>query len=394
MPVESASPPPHPASGGPSSAFTARSIWRSVGRTVLTWSAIIAALVVGWFIAQGVFALTGRPPGLAGFLVTVAISIVTGGLVTVIVTRAIGHVPPDGDAMRRELLDALDRMAHGDFNVNLVSGGRGPMPDVIDSVNQMARQLGDLEQQRQDFISSVSHEIQSPLTSISGFAALLQADNLPDDRRRHYLDVIQTEARRVSALGDNLLRLSALEEGTALAKRTYRLDQQLRGVIVALEPQWSAKGLTVEVEAAELMVEADEDMLYQVWTNLIHNAVKYTDAGRSQGELARPGEVKDGIDEWGGDDTDAAGGVIRVELAAAADGDGLICRVMDTGVGIGPSDLPHVFERFYRADKARGGGGSGLGLPLARKIVELHGGTISLTSQLGLGSTFTVHLPA
>jgi len=332
----------------------------------LTWVAIIAAFVVGWFIAQWIFLLTGRPPGLAGFLLTVVISIFSGGLVTVVVTRITGHVPPAGDEMRRDLLDALDRMSHGDFNVNLTVGGRGPIPDVVESVNQMARQLGDLEQQRQDFISSVSHEIQSPLTSISGFAALLQDPDLPVDKRQHYLDVIQTEAKRVSSLGDNLLRLSALEEGTALVKQRYRLDEQLRSVILGLEPQWSAKSQDVELDAAELNIDADEDMLRQVWINLLQNAVKYA----------------------------ANSGTIRVRLTTGgADGHELVCQIADTGIGIDESDLPHVFERFYRADKSRTGGGNGLGLPLARKIVELHGGTITGTSQLGVGSVFTVRLP-
>lgn len=268
--------------------------------------------------------------------------------------------------MRRELLDALDRISHGDFNVNLTAGGRGPMPDVIESVNQMAKQLGDLEQQRQDFISSVSHEIQSPLTSISGFAALLQDNDLPPDKRQHYLDVIQAEAERVSSLGDNLLRLSALEEGATLVKRRYRLDEQLRGVILGLEPQWSAKKQQVELDAANVIIDADEDMLRQAWTNLVHNAIKYTPPG----------------------------GTIRVHLSAAVDGKGSTCQVSDTGIGIDGVDLPHIFERFYRADKSRAGGGNGLGLPLARKIIELHGGVVSVTSQLGVGSVLTVRLPA
>jgi len=262
-----------------------------------------------------------------------------------------------------DVVAALDRLSHGDFDVRLTAGDHEPFAELVTSLNQTASQLGDLEQQRQDFISNVSHEIQSPLTSISGFAELLRQSDLDTATRQHYLDIILAEAKRVSALGDNLLRLSALETDGKLDKQPYRLDEQLRSVILVAEPQWSEKGLDVSFDGSPVIIEADAGMLRQVWVNLIQNAVKYS---KTDGRI----EVRQSLD----------GGRLRVDIA-------------DDGIGISPDDLPHVFERFFRADRARSGSGNGLGLSLARRIVELHGGTLTVESELGAGSTFTVTLP-
>ena len=330
---------------------------------VVRWLEVVVALCVGWYLAQWIFSWIGPLPGLVEFLLTVLLIIVLAGSIGALVMRLSGHQPDDPRTIAREVNDALDRISHGDFNVRVREPARDPMMGLAASVNQMAQQLGDLERARQDFISSVSHEIQSPLTSISGFAALLREPGLDPATRDHYLEVIQSEARRVSALGDNLLRLTALEEESVPDRQAYRLDEQLRSVILSLEPQWMAKSLDVDLDVAELTLEADPEMMRQVWTNLVHNAIKYT----------------------------AEGG--RVTVLAAAEGDAVVCEVTDSGIGIAPTDLPHIFERFFRADRSRTGGGNGLGLSLARRIVELHGGTLTVASQLGFGSTFRVHLP-
>jgi signal transduction histidine kinase len=348
---------------------------------VVRWVGIIAVLCAGWLIAQGVFRLTGGRHGGWEYLLTVLLTICIAGLVGGAVARLTGRLPQDPREVADEVVAALDRIAHGDFSVRVPASMEPAMRELAVSVNQMAQQLGDLEQQRQDFISNVSHEIQSPLTSIGGFAALLRRGGLDEATREHYLDVICAETARVSALGDNLLRLSALEDAVVPDKVEYRLDAQLRSVVLALEPQWSAKHQDVQLDVSggeggeAVCAVADEDMLRQVWTNLIQNAIKYTPEG---GRIT----VRAAAD--GGDSAGACAGVphrgVRVE-------------VCDSGIGISAGDLPHVFERFFRADRSRTGAGNGLGLSLAHRIVELHGGTLSVTSEPGVGSTFTVRLP-
>ncbi len=270
------------------------------------------------------------------------------------------------------IVDALERIARGDFNVRLeespqTAGVTGALAGTLaKSVNKMALELNQMEAMRQEFISNVSHEIQSPLTSIRGFARALQNDGLSPQERAHYLQIVESESIRLSKLSDNLLELTSLEsEHRTLVAKPYRLDRQIRDLILACEPQWSDKRIDVDVALEEVTINADEDMLCQLWTNLLHNSIKFTP-----------------------DD-----GSIRVELSRRDDG--ARCRIVDSGIGIAEDDLPHIFERFYKADasRRRTREGNGLGLAIVKKIVDMHGGTIGVQSTPGSGTTFTVMLP-
>lgn len=269
-----------------------------------------------------------------------------------------------------EIDEALDRIAKGDFEARIdrdkfASGGHR-MLELADKINHMAEELGGLETMSRDFVSNVSHEIQSPLTSIRGFVALLRDDGLSREDRLHYIDIIESESLRLSKLGEDLLRLSTLDsESVAFKPQKYALDQQLKGVIVLLEPQWSAKNIEVSLGGAHIELCADKDLLSQVWINLLSNSIKFTPVG---GRIAVSVTVGD------------------AEVSVA---------VSDTGAGMTEETLAHIFERFYMADKARSrkAGGSGLGLSIVKKIVQLHRGRIDVTSTPGEGSVFTVQLP-
>lgn len=322
----------------------------------------VLALSVGWWLAERVFSLTGRPPDLVAYLLSIALGIVLAGSSAALVAKVTGRFD-DPDRIWDDLGEAMDRIARGDFSVRLREPQRGVLADVVASVNNMAAGLGSVEHQRQEFISNVSHEIQSPLTSISGFASLLRDGGLDGATRDHYLDVIHAEAARLSRLSDNLLRLSTLDSSDDIERQPVRIDEQLRSVVLMLEPQWTGKGLDVELSTAPVEIDADADMLRQVWINLVANAIRYT----------------------------SDGGAVRVSVQAASGS----CRVdvTDTGIGISDADLPRVFERFFRADKARSGEGNGLGLALVKRIADLHGGEVTVTSEPGAGSTFSVTLP-
>lgn len=264
----------------------------------------------------------------------------------------------------QEVINALRRIASGDFNVQLETLKRDdPFTTLIDHINDMAKQLKQMEDMRQEFISNVSHEIQSPLTSIGGFARALHSADLTPDERSHYLNVIETECRRLSKLSDNLLKLTSLEsDHHPFERKTYRLDQQLRTIILACEPHWVEKDLEMDVMLEKVTIFADEDLLSQAWINLIHNSIKFTpNSGKIHIQLSR-------ID------------------------DKAVIKISDTGIGISEKDQVHIFERFYKADKARerSKGGSGLGLSIVKKIIEMHNGTIFVESEEGKGTTFTV----
>lgn len=269
------------------------------------------------------------------------------------------------------LLRAMEQIARGDFSVRIESpparhGNNQPLLQLFQGMNDMAQQLKQMEAMRQEFISNVSHEIQSPLTSIRGFARALQNDELNHNERRHYLTIIETESVRLSKLSDNLLALAALDAETLhLDRKPFRLDKQIRSLILACEPQWAEKCLEMVVTAEEIQLTGDENLLSQVWGNLLHNAIKFTPEA----------------------------GTICVQVQPCAGG--VEFRISDSGIGIAAADQERLFERFYKADKSRNRatGGSGLGLAIAKQVVEMHQGTIRVESAPGAGATFIVGLP-
>ncbi|KAF0107031.1 MAG: two-component sensor histidine kinase [Anaerolineaceae bacterium] len=266
------------------------------------------------------------------------------------------------------LVDASRRMPHADARPVTPSGPR-EIQDLTRAFNDMSARMQASQKSQREFVANVSHELKTPLTSIQGFAQALQdgtADT--DESRRHAAQVIQEEAGRMHRLVLDLLDLARLDAGTAdLQRAPLDLPALLHSVAEKFDPQARAAGVTIRVEMAALpAVTGDGDRLAQVFTNLVDNALAYTPAGGS------------------------------ITLRAAADGSTVRVEVADTGAGIPADALAHIFDRFYQADPSRPGGrkhGAGLGLAIAREIAAAHGGTISVRSEPGAGSTFTVSLP-
>ena len=267
------------------------------------------------------------------------------------------------------LNQAVERIAQGDFSVNIpryTEDAATHFDTLIEGVNKMTQSLQTMDLMRQEFVANVSHEIQTPLTNISGYAEALKDSQLPEATRQHYLDIVQDEAHRLSHLAEHLLKLSSLDaQARTVVSEAYRLDTQIREVILSLEVQWAAKNLDVVVELEAVSIRADKDLLSQVWLNLFQNAVKFTPEG----------------------------GQFGVRLTASAE---VEVVVFDNGIGMAPEDLPRVFDRFFKADAARSRslGGNGLGLAVVKKIVELHHGTVEASSPgKGRGSSFVVRFP-
>ncbi|MFW5433309.1 sensor histidine kinase [Paenibacillus apiarius] len=266
----------------------------------------------------------------------------------------------------KKMTAATRRMAKGDFTTELRTKRKDEIGELAASFNYMAKELNQVEKMRQDFVSNVSHEIQSPLTSIFGFAKALKNNVVAEQQRERYLQIIMTESERLSRVSDNLLQLASLEsEHHPVNMRAYSLDEQLRKVIVACEPQWQAKSLQMELRFEAVAIIADEDMLSLVWMNLIGNSMKFTPAH----------------------------GTITIALSRQSKGIEVV--ISDTGIGIPEDDQKRVFERFYKVDRSRrrDGNGSGLGLAIVNKVVSLHNGSIALASAKGQGTKVTVTLP-
>lgn len=264
------------------------------------------------------------------------------------------------------LTRATQELAKGNYKVSVNYVGNDEIGRLNKSFNLMAQQLGKTEQTRQQFISDVSHEFQTPLTSINGFATILKNEDLPPEQREKYTDIILFESRRLSQLSKNMLQLTLLDgEDITLNVENYSLTEQLHRVISSLEEFAKQKDIEIDVNIPkkDIMISGDQNRLEQVWINLLNNAIKYTNEG----------------------------GYISVNLKRNSKD--VEVMISDTGIGMDEEAQRHIFERFYREDKARSVGGNGLGLAIVKSIVDLHFGTIKVKSQKDVGSEFYVNLP-
>lgn len=263
-----------------------------------------------------------------------------------------------------KLRSAMREVADGDFKVEVKCESRiQAVQDIYDSFNSMVRELSTTETLQTDFISDVSHEFKTPINAIEGYASLLEGEPSPEEQRA-YVEKILFNTRRLSALTGNILLLSKLSNQSILPQKTqFRLDEQIRQAIVALEQKWSEKELGFEVELAETPFFGYESLLPHVWTNLIGNAVKFSPKG----------------------------GEIRIKMMRTEGA--VVFTIEDDGPGIVPGDEEHIFTKFYQSESSHGMEGNGLGLALVRQIVEMSGGSVDVQNLEVGGCRFTVRLP-
>lgn len=264
----------------------------------------------------------------------------------------------------KRFVETTQRVAAGDFSVRFQMGGLEESYSLMQSLNTMVEELSSIETLRDDFVSNISHEFKTPIASIHGFAKLLKRGGLTQEQRDEYLDIILSESERLSTLSKNVLLLSKLDNTSRLIDlMEYPLDEQLRRTILLLNRDMEEKHIELDVKLEKCRIMANEEMLDQVWINLLNNAVKFTPQG----------------------------GWIAVSLECAGDTATVIIR--DSGIGMEKDVVKHIFDKFYQGDPSRSHEGNGLGLALVKRIVNLSGGTIQVDSQLGTGSEFTVTLP-
>lgn len=263
----------------------------------------------------------------------------------------------------QELTRAHEMVQEGDFTVRLPDDHPGEFGELMRSFNDMTEALGSTAYLQKDFISSISHEFKTPIASIRGFARLLQMPGLTEEQKAEYINLIAQESDRLSRLSETLLRLSALEQQTTPANlSTFSLDEQLRQVILRLEPAWSARDIGWQLDLQEVTLTSDQELINQVWVNIIQNAIKFSP---NESEIA-----------------------VRVYRQGNA-----IVEIQDHGCGMTEEAKQRIFDKFYQADKSRKQEGVGLGLSLVKRIVDMMGGTVTVESTLGEGSTFRVELP-
>jgi len=267
----------------------------------------------------------------------------------------------------RKVSEAVRKIIKGDFSVRITplrkDGKKDYVEVMIDDFNTMVQELQNVETLKTDFIANVSHEIKTPLSVIQSYATALQNDSLPANERHDYAKTIVEASQKLSLLVSNILKLNKLENQEILPEaRPFNLGEQIRRAAVAFEDLWERKNIGFEAELEEVIVCYDESMLEIVWNNLLSNALKFTNTG----------------------------GSIFVRLTA--DNGYAQVSVGDTGCGMAEETKKHIFDKFYQGDNSHSQEGNGLGLALVKRTINLLGGTITVESLPGDGTTFTISL--
>ena len=266
-----------------------------------------------------------------------------------------------------QLVENMHALANGKFETRMEPKGllwKYPAySEVSDCFNMLAEELENTEMLRSDFINNFSHEFKTPIVSIAGFAKLVQRGNLTEAQKQEYLDIIEHESLRLSYMATNVLNLSKVENQTILTDLTkFNLAEQIRDSILLLVNKWEPKQLDFRLELEEINIRGNEELLKQVWINLLHNAIKFT-----------PQE-----------------GLVEVEMKRMPKA--VSVSVTNHGSEIPPEALNRIFNKFYQADESHTTEGNGVGLAIVKRVVTLHNGTISVTSNNQI-TTFTVTLP-
>lgn len=269
----------------------------------------------------------------------------------------------------QNITTAAEKVMKGDFTARVEQphGGLNNFTDfneVIAYFNKMVEELSGLETLRTDFISNVSHELKTPLAVVQNYGTLLQQPDLPEEKRLEYAKAITDACRRLANMITNILKLNKLENQQIFpAGQPYDLGEQLCECLLGFEEIWEQKNLDIETDMEDgVFVEMDAELLTLVWNNLFSNATKFT---KPHG---------------------------KISLRLKTEGNFAVVQVSDTGCGISPEVGQHIFDKFYQGDTSHATSGNGLGLALVKRIVDIVGGDISVQSEVGKGSTFTVKL--
>ncbi len=290
-------------------------------------------------------------------VITLAASTIVGTFVSLIMGRF--PLKPI-----RKVIEAINQLANGNFSARLDIVRPSEFKELSESFNRMAEELGGIELLRTDFVNNFSHEFKTPIVSVKGFAEVLKRDNLTAGERDKYLDIIIKESDRLASLATNVLNLAKIENQNILSeKQPFDLGEQVRRCIVLLQSQWEQKQIALSVDVQDVVCVGNKELFDQVWLNLFDNAIKFTPPG----------------------------GTITATLTQTDQAAQFILR--DSGCGISSGDLERIFDKFYQAGPTQTARGNGLGLTVARKIVELHGGSIRCDSEPNEGTEFTVTLP-
>ena len=265
------------------------------------------------------------------------------------------------------LINKMNRLAAGDFKVRLEFNGplktHPAAMEISESFNKMAEELEGTEMLRADFINNFSHEFKTPIVAISGLAKLVNKGNISEEQRRKYLLAIEEESFRLATMATNVLNLTKVENQTILTDtKEINISEQIRSSILLLENKWTSKNIELNINFDEYILVANEELLKQVWINLVDNAIKFSPRN----------------------------GALDVRVAEKEDS--ITVQFTNEGDEITPENKKKIFNKFYQADESHASEGNGIGLAIVKRIVELHGGNVDVICENGR-ITFEVVLP-
>jgi signal transduction histidine kinase len=325
--------------------------------TLLVTACVFVIILITSLISYGVVSLlvsANRFPLKLGDNITPQFALLSMLIVSIVIGIVLSAIMSQVMVKQvNRLIDKMNSLASGNFKTRLNYGepicNHPSVREITESFNQMAEELEHTEVLRGDFINNFSHEFKTPIVSIAGFAKLLKKGNLSEEQKEEYLDIIEEESLRLSEMATNVLNMTKIENQTILTDvTTYNLSEQLRSCVLLLEKRWTAKHLELSLEFDEYNICACEELLKQVWINLIDNAIKYSP-------------------EYG---------LVVIKIREA--GDNYHISIANSGIEIPKEKQQKIFEKFYQADESHSSQGNGIGLSIVKYVVELHGGQVSV----------------
>lgn len=290
-------------------------------------------------------------------LICAAASITLGSFITA-VTIQLPMLPV------KKLIRGMTRLANGHFEERMTFGEMSAMKELGDTFNSLASELENTEMLRSDFVNNFSHEFKTPIVSIRGFAKILQRTDLTEKQRQEYVGIIVDESTRLANMATNVLNLTKIEKQTILTgQKEFNLSEQLRRCILLLEKKWDSKHLNVLADFPECVVVGDEELLKEVWVNLLDNAIKFSPEGAD----------------------------LEVRIAQRENWQEVM--VCNHGPMISTEQMKRLFDKFWQGDPSRAAEGTGIGLSIVKKVVDLHNGHVEVQSTQQ-ATTFIVRLPA
>ena len=329
---------------------------------VILCAIAISAVTVYILAMAGVLVTDGQGIDLgATILLMIGISIVIGWAISVILGGSIPLKPIN------DIINSVNRLASGDFKTRLKLGkvlsNHPSFNELSESFNKLAEELENTEMLRSDFINNFSHEFKTPIVSIAGLAKLLTKGDVSEEEKQYYLKAIEEESLRLANMATNVLNLTKIENQTILSDvSAFNLSEQIRSCVLLLENKWSAKNIDLRLDFDEYDIEANEELLKQIWINLADNAIKFA-----------PYE-----------------GIVSIDISRNEDG--LAVSVCNTGSHIPEEECSRIFNKFYQSDRSHSSEGNGVGLAIVKRIVDLHGGSVSVSSN-DEKTAFCVELP-